>query len=139
MAKKLGKQMSRTVCVANEVTVANQDEVYTGSIITERCENISVWVEAEGSTPHVRITRCINHNLSGEYPPKASEWAEGDLKGHEMIVAEDFTGKVLLAEGEQPPYAVYERFKLAGLADNGADTKITVIVVLGLREKPAGF
>lgn len=110
--------------------VASQATVYSPAFVIEDGVNFTLFMKCAGATPHLKVTRCYSPSIhTVDYEPEVDTWAELDLDGQEDVLVADFKATSWRVTPENPKYSVWIRYKITGLADNGADTTISMNMV----------
>ena len=114
-----------------KAVVSSGTTVYTNSFVIEADEYFTVFIKASGTNPHLKIVRCYNFSITEETAgePESDKWAEIEIDGTEDEMIADFTKKVWTINAEHPKYSIWMRYKVTGLASNGADTTLSMVVV----------
>lgn len=111
-----------------ETAVAEENTAETSPLMIHDGDNFSLFLKGFGANVHLKIIRCYNPSIHLETngAPDPSMWAEADLDGIEDILVADFRATVWRITQEKPKCSVWLKYKITGLANNGADTKISM-------------
>jgi hypothetical protein len=120
--------------LAMDVAVTSGVTVYTTPVAIDKLDNLTLFLKAAGTTPHIQILREYNFSQAIDQLdlPLAANWATTNVSGAVDELSSDFSIKTWSINQEITPiglYAVWQRYKLVGLGTTSVDTTISIIAV----------